>query len=234
MAYKLGSELREFLRGFLDDKGQDTDWGPRVDLSNLKDNFKGTKVRQYTPTPGGIDNLALHSTDIFDIPGRGEFKVDFAGYFRVARSQPTTNDWTTFEVFVNIIDLKLKGKHKDLGEIFVSLNSQILSTGQIFPAAGPGQPAKCRIATGVIFDIPQLELTLFNKEPILLMNEHVTSVPPVDDPNGHALLFRLPLFDYKNQREKAVVHLTSLKYGADNYITENQVKSFQAMGIKHN
>ena len=41
--------------------------------------------------------------------------------------------------------------------------------------------------------LPQVGLSVFNKEPILLMNEHVTSVPAVDDPNGHALLFMLPL-----------------------------------------
>ncbi len=155
------------------------------------------------------------------------FSVDFKGYFKVARDNPSSKDWTNFELFVNIIDLKLFGQNKDLGEIGVSLNKDILSTGQIFPASAPNGAAKCRIATGVVFDMPQLGMKVFNKEPILLMNEHVTSIPPVDDPNGHALLFLLPLFDQANPSGKAVAHLTSLRYGADNYISQAEVKSFQ-------
>ena len=230
-SYELGSQFREFLKGVLDEKERGPQygvkWGASVNLTGLKDNYKGTKVKPYTVPPGGIDNLALHSTDIFRIPGKGEFSVDFSGYFRVARDNPTTKDWSTFEILVNIIDLKMYGKHKDLGEIAVSLNPDVLSTGQLFPAGAPQAPAKCRIATGVVFDIPQFGLSVFNKEPILLMNEHVTSVPPVDDPNGHALLFLLPLFDRANPSGKPVAHLTSLRYGADNYITESEAKSFR-------
>ncbi len=202
-------------------------WGTEVNASDLKDNYKGTKVTPYTVTPGGIDNLALHSKDVFTIPGKGEFSVDFKGYFRVARGHPTTNDWTTFEIFVNILDLKLFGKHKDLGEISVSLNPDLRSAGQIFPASAANQGAKCRIATAVHFDMPRAGLSVFNKEPILLMNEHVKSIPPVDDPNGHALLFMLPLFDRTKPSGKAVAYLTSLRYGADNYITEAEAKSYQ-------
>jgi len=243
-SYKVGSQIRDFLRGLLDvyelrqggeprsDKEQDRqaeiEWGPRINLAELRDLYAPHQVEPFTVPPGGIDNLALHSTDIFTIPGRGEFTVDFAGYFRVARENQTTKDWTTFELLVNIIDLKLYGQSKDMGDIAVSLKPDVLSSGQIFPATGPQAPAKCRIATGVVFDLPQLGLSVFNKEPILLMNEHVTSIPPVDDPNGHALLFMLPLFDRKNPSGKAVAFLTSLRYGADNYITEAEAQSFRA------
>lgn len=204
------------------------EWGPRVNLAGLKEHYKGTEVTPYTVTPGGIDNLALHSTDVFTIPGKGEFKVDFRGFFRVARDHPTTKDWTTFDVLVNITDLRLFAQHTELGEVAVSLNPSILSSGQIFHATVPQGAAKCRIATAVVFDMRQLGVRVFNKEPILLMNEAVKSIPPVDDPNGHALLFMLPLFDQKNPSAKAVAYLTSLRYGADNYISEAEVKSLQA------
>jgi hypothetical protein len=203
-------------------------WGPRVDLAGLKEIFAPHEVKPHTVPPGGIDNLALHSTDIFRIPGKGEFTVDFSGYFRVARANPTTRDWTTFELLVNITDLQLSGRHDQLGEIRVSLNPEILSTGQLFPAATPQGQAKCRIATATVFEIPQMGMSVFNKEPILLMNEHVTSVPPVDDPNGHALLFMLPLYDRANPNGAAVAHLTSLRYGADNYLTEAEVKAVKS------
>jgi len=205
-----------------------TEWGPRVNLNGLKDNFKGAKVTPYTVTPGGIDNLALHSTDIFTIPGKGEFTLDFKGYFRVARSHPTTTDWTTFHVLVNILDLRLFSDHKDVGEVAVTLNPQILSSGEIFHASAPTGHAACRIATATVFELPRLNMTVFNKEPILLMNEHVKSIPPVDDPSGHALLFMLPLFDRKNPSGNAVAYLTSLRYGADNYIGEAEVKALQS------
>ena len=204
------------------------EWGPRVSLAGLRDQFAPREVKPYTVPDGGIDNLALHSTDIFTIPGKGEFTVDFSGYFRVARGNPTTRDWTTFDIQVNIVDLRLFGEHKQLGEVAVTLNPDIVSSGQIFAATDPGGAAKCRIATAAEFDVKSLGLRVFNKEPILLMNEHVTSIPPVNDPAGHALLFMLPLFDRSNPDGKPVAFLTSLRYGADDYLTEAQAKAFQA------
>lgn len=202
-------------------------WGPRVDLTRLEEKYAPQRVEEFKVPPGGIDNLALHSTDVFAIPGRGEFTVEFEGYFRVARANATTKDWATSEVRVNIIDLKLFGQHEELGKIVVSLNQDIVSTGQIFATTGPNQPKACRIATGVDFDLGQLGISVFNKEPILLMNENVTRIPPVDDPSGHALLFKLPLYNSKDPDGEPVAYLTSLRYGADNYITESEAKSFQ-------
>lgn len=203
------------------------DWGPRVDLTGLKEIYAPQEVEPYTVPPGGIDNLGLHSTDVFTIPGKGEFVVDFRGYFRVARSHPTTRDWTSFDITVNIIDLRLQGVNQDIGRVSVRLNPEILSTGQIFPASEPGQDADCRIATGAIFELRQLGITVFNKEPILLMNRHVRSIPPVNDPSGQALLFNLPLFDLVNPDGRAVAYLTSLRYGADHYITEAEARAFR-------
>lgn len=242
-SYKAGSQLREFLRGLLgapevsqsveftgDEKSArrfNVEWGPRVNLTGLRELFAPQEVKPFTAPPGGIDNLGLHSTDIFMIPGHGEFTVDFSGYFRVARSHPTTKEWASSEVRVNIVDLKLFGQHEGLGEVAVSLNPDILSSGQIFATTAPDQPKKCRIATGAIFDLKQLGVSVFNKEPILLMNEHVTRIPPVDDPNGHALLFNLPLYNRKDPEGEPVAYLTSLRYGADHYLSETDVKSFQ-------
>lgn len=202
-------------------------WGPRIDTGKLKDIYAPHEVEPFTVPQGGIDNLGLHSTDIFSVPGHGEFTVDFKGYFRVARGQPTTREWASSEVRVNIIDLRLYGTDKKLGAISVTLNPDIVASGQIFAAAGPGGPKACRIATPAVFDIAQLGMTLFNKEPILLMNESVVAIPPVDDPNGHALLFRLPLFDREDAEGEPRAYLTSLRYGADHYITEARAKAFR-------
>lgn len=217
--------------------GPVVEWGPRVNLTGLKENFAPQQVRDYTVPPGGIDNLGLHSTDVFEIPGRGQFEVDFHGYFRVARANPSSYEWGVPMIRVNIIDLRLFGRHDDLGEIGVTLNPDILASGQIFPTS-MGRPqtkadstdpaaAACRIAVGAVFNVPAINAALFNKEPILLMNQNLTRIPPVDDPNGHALLFRLPLFNVRDPQGEPVAFLTSLRYGADHYLTRDEVQEIR-------
>jgi hypothetical protein len=209
------------------------EWGPRVNLKGLRENFAPQEVKDFTVPPGGIDNLGLHSTDVFEIPGRGRFEVNFDGYFRVARANPASFEWGTPMIRVNIIDLRLFGQHEQLGEIGVTLNPDILATGQIFPTSMGGAQTKadsgtevaaCRIAVGAVFTMPTLNVVVFNKEPILLMNENLTRIPPVDDPNGHALLFRLPLYNVREPQGEPIAFLTSLRYGADNYLTKDEFR----------
>lgn len=210
-------------------------WGPRVDLTGLQNNFAPQEVKDYTIPKGGIDNLGLHSTDVFEIPGRGQFEVDFHGYFRVARANPSSYEWGVPMIRVNIIDLRLFGQHDQLGEIGVTLNPDILASGQIFPVSmnrrtkeETTEPvAACRIAVGAVFTIPTLNVAIFNKEPILLMNERLSRIPPVDDPNGHALLFKLPLFNIDDPQGEPVAFLTSLRYGADNYLTRSEFRAIR-------
>jgi hypothetical protein len=212
------------------------EWGSRVDLKGLQDNFAPQQVKDFTVPPGGIDNLGLHSTDVFEIPGQGRFEVDFNGYFRVARAQPKSFEWGVPMIRVNIIDLRLFGQHDSLGEIGVTLNPDILASGQIFPTSMRAEKAdtttdpavaQCRIAVGAVFTLPALGAALFNKEPILLMNKNLRRIPPVDDPNGHALLFKLPLFNIQDPHGEPMAYLTSLQYGADHYLTREEVNSIR-------
>jgi hypothetical protein len=231
--YELGSQLRDLLRGLLQvgegDKTVETasHWGPRLDYRNLRDLYAPTNIKRYTATPGGIDNLTLSSKDTFVIPGKGEFEVDFNGYFRVARSNPTSKSWAAAEWFVNMVDLNLSGESKDLGTINVSLNADKVSPGQVFAAGAPEAAAKCRIATAATFEMPQLGVTAFNKEPILLMNDAIESVPPVEDPNGEAYIYRLPLFNVDDPNGQPIAYLTSLRYTVGNYITREQARAFR-------
>src|SRR5690606_8875366 len=71
------------------------DWGPRVDAGNLPDLYAPQKVLPFTPTPAGIDNLALSSIDTFVVPGVGTFEVNFSGYFRVAREASPADTWAS-------------------------------------------------------------------------------------------------------------------------------------------
>ena len=63
--------------------------GVPIDHPRLKDLFGPRDVEPFTPPPTGIDNLGITSKDSFYVAGIGEFTVDFAGYVRVARSQPS-------------------------------------------------------------------------------------------------------------------------------------------------
>src|SRR5262245_22007992 len=85
-------------------------WGPRVDVGDLQDLYAPQTVQAYTPTAAGIDNLGITSVDTFMVPGRGEFKVAFTGYVRVARSQPTADDWVNTEVYTNLIGMHMRGE----------------------------------------------------------------------------------------------------------------------------
>lgn len=204
-----------------------SNWGRTVSTTELKDLYRPTEIRKFYATPGGIDNLALSSIDTFFIPGRGEFEVKFDGYFRVARSNPTSDNWAEAEWFVNMVDLRLQGSSPQFGQMNVRLNKDTVSPGQVFAAGDLDAAAKCRIATGVTFELADLGLTVFNKEPILLMNDAIESVPPVEDPNGEAHIYRLPLFSTEDPDTEPVAYLTRLRYTVGNYIAEEEAEKFR-------
>jgi hypothetical protein len=199
-------------------------WGPRVDIRGLSELYAPQTIRPFTATQAGIDNLALSSIDVFWLPSSGKYEkheVHFDGYFQVARAAPTTQDWATAEFHVNLTDLVLHSKTaaKGLGSIRVRKNPDLVSVGQVFAAGGKSAAAACRIATSVVFEASENGMSFFNKEPILLMNGGIKSVPPVEDPNGKAFNYLLPLFDTKNPEGRAVAYLESLRYTVGNYIT---------------
>lgn len=240
--YELGKQLRALLSGFLQgappapspDKPPGsgssavTQWGPRIQVADLDDLYHPQQVKAFVAPPGGIDNLALSSVDRFLIPGRGEFSVNFGGMMQIARDHPTSRDWATANVYVNLLEMNLKATHPDLGRIVVKQNPALVSPGQTF---GPGRataPAACRIAAGVTFEAPDMGVTMFNREPILLMNDAIESIPPVEDPNGAAHLYRLPLFDTRKPEGEPVAYVTGLNYTIGNYVTQADAAAFRA------
>jgi len=242
--FEFGNQLREFLRGVLalegPERGPYLPWGPRIDHEGLLDLYAPQEIKPFTAVPGGIDNLHLQATDTFSVPGRGEFTVEFKGYMRVARSHPTTDDWDTREVTLNLLDLKLHGESKEMGPITVRLNPEIVAAGQIFPSGAPvgtRAAAACRIAVAAVFELPTMGFTaspgtkggLFNKEPIVLVTEGATSIPPVENPNGSAILFRLPLYHQANPRGKPVAYLNRLEYTIGDYVTREEAEELRRL-----
>ena len=204
-------------------------WGPRVDLRDLQNLYAPQTVNPYTPPPSGIDNLGIVSTDTFMVPGKGEFTIEFKGYVRVARSQPTTENWVDSEVYTNLIEMCMRGEAPEIGPIIVTLNPDILSTGMLrtpWADMNCNQPEKaCRMAVAAMFDLPQMGMTLFNKEPIELTIDHVQMIPPAGNPGKGQIYQILPLFDRTNPEGKPAAYLTSLNFAMGNYMTQAQMES---------
>lgn len=225
--YELGSQFRRFMSGFLGEAPPAAGWGRRIEAGRLEHLYAPQEVVEHRVPPGGIDNLGLESHDVFVMPGRGEFAVDFSGYFQVAREAPTSPNWADAEVYVNLTDIRLTGHDDRLGQINVRINPQLVSAGQTFPPGTATDSSKCRIAAGVTFEAPDTGITLFNREPILLMNDAIDSIPPVEDPNGAAHIYRLPLYDMAQPNGRPVAYLTELRYTVGNYLTAAQAEEIR-------
>lgn len=207
-------------------------YGPRIDLQELPNLYAPQAVEPFTPPPPGIDNLGIVSTDKFLVPGKGEFEIEFKGYVRVARSKPTTDRWVDSEVYTNLIEMCMRGDSPETGPITVTLNPDILSTGQLrTPHADLNcqQPEKaCRMAVAALFSIPKLGQVLFNKEPIELTIDNVKAIPPAGNPGLGRIYHVLPLYDRADPEGKPAAYLTGLKFAMGTYITEAQIKSVSA------
>lgn len=207
-------------------------YGPRIDREELPNLYPPQNPRPYTPPPTGIDNLGIKSTDTFVVAGVGEFKVDFRGFVRVARSKPTSSDWNTSDVFTNMFEMCMRGQSEEVGEIVVTLNPDFLATGQLSTPFGDEElenPAKaCRMAVGAFFSVPKLGKVLFNKEPLILTIDDVRTIPPAGNP-GNGLIHRmLPLFDRDNPDGAPAAYLTALKFAMGTYITEEEIQNIKS------
>lgn len=205
--------------------------GVRLHSQELDNLFGPRHVEPFTPPPRGIDNLGISSKDTFHIPGKGDFTVDFKGYVRVARSVPTACDWVHAEVYTNLIEMRMLGYAPEIGQIIVGLNPEYLSTGQLrtpFECMGEQQPEKaCRMAVGALFEIPQLGITLFNKEPIELTIDNVRAIPPAGNPGVGRIYRMLPLFNVKQPDSGPVGYLTALNFAMGTYLTEAELAAWR-------
>ena len=203
-------------------------FGRPVTTKGVPDRYAGTPVVPWRPTEPGIDNLGITSTDTFAIPGVGEYTVEFTGWVRVVRSQPTSSEWAAAEVYTNLIEMKMTGESDELGRITVTLNPECLSAGQIRtpfdPYAGEGPSAKaCRMAVGAMFDMPKLNMTLMNREPIILTIDDVRSIPPAGAPGKGQIYRMMPLVDVKDPDGEPVAYLTSLRFAMGGYLAPDEL-----------
>lgn len=216
----------------MSESGRLVNYGPKLDTAYLRDLYAPRETERRSMPAAGIDNLSLSARDTFLLADGRELEIELEGYFRVARAAPTSDDWATGAVQVNMIDLYLTGEDSELGPMSVTLNPEITSAGQTFPSRSPDGVQKCRIATAAIFRVLDHDITLYNAEPVLLMNDSIDSIPPVEDPNGHAHIYMLPLYHHSSSRfdgdrGQPGAYLTSLTYTVGNYLTEEDAGRFR-------
>jgi len=206
-------------------------FGPEVIIEGIPDLFAPQATPAFTPPRTGIDNLGIQSTDTFMVVGHGEFTVEFRGYVRVARSKPTADDWTSSEVYTNLIEMRMVGESSAVGPIVVTLNPDYLSTGMLrtpFSDMTCDQPEKaCRMAVGALFTLPHMGKTLFNKEPLELTIDNVRAIPPAGNPGVGRIYRMLPLFDRDDPEGKPVAYLTALDFVMGTYLTEAELQELR-------
>ena len=215
---------------------QQTDLGLTLKVDSLPDIHAPQTNKAYTAPEEGVDNLGISSIDKFQIKGVGEFSVNFDGFVRVARSQPTETQWEGCEVYTNLIELRMIGTSEEMGSIIVSLNKSFRSAGQIrspFTNDGPTSAKSCRMAVGAVFEIPRMGLTLFNKEPIELTIDNVTSIPPAGAPGVGRIYEVLPLYDMNHPQSYPVAYLTALTFTMGSYISMQDIERIRSMGMTH-
>lgn len=211
-------------------------WGPRVDANQLKDLYHPQELKRFRDIPGGIDNLAMTTVDTFYIPGMGETTAVFKGYVRVARASPTTDTWKTSVVYTNMLDINMKGESDMIGPIKVRINPDRICAGQITTPlvaqiAGLEEPAKnCRIAVSVFFDVPRMNMTLFNKEPIMLCIDGITTMPPGGAHGVGGFHKQLPLYNTADPDGSPVAWLTRLDFDMGGYLEEEAALAFRNGG----
>ena len=166
--------------------------------------------------------------------GRGDFTIEFRGFVRVARSVPTSDDWPRSEVYTNLIEMRMVGQAPGIGRIIATLNSEFLSTGQLrtpFSEMNCEQPEKaCRMAVGALFTLPDLGLTLFNKEPLELTIDNVRAIPPAGNPGVGRIYRMLPLFNLSDPNGTPVAYLTALDFVMGTYISEDELSAAALAG----
>jgi len=225
-------------------------WGPQVDLTGKKDLFWPQNVARFADIPGGIDNLRMTTVDTFEVPDQNgrlqEFTTVFRGYVRVVRDDPTTSDWRTSIVYTNMIDMQMESEETPFGKIQVQMRPGTICSGQITTpraaqVAAVDAPAKdCRIAVAALFTIPRMpvsngsgvqvaEVTLFNKEPIMLCIDGITTMPPGGAHGVGGFHKRLPLYDYArcdDPRIRPLAWLTRLDFDMGDYLPEEQALAY--------
>jgi hypothetical protein len=150
---------------------------------------KLSDLHLFTMPEGGTDSLNFITWDTIQVNGVGEETVEFHGHYAIERSTPTSADWQEASIDIRMRELSVDGVSKNFGRIHASVNDTIGSPsgGQVRPGTTYpdviDSPKLCQMYGYMKFDLQDLGMTVFNKEPILL-EHNITHVPPIGQGGG--------------------------------------------------
>jgi hypothetical protein len=173
------------------------------------------QLQLFALPPGGVDHLYFEVTDRIEVPGLGEDVVTMSGTYKIRRSDPTTNNWSTATIDVQMVDLDVRGTGRLIGEVHAGLNPDRLTLGRVGPAGGDmlakkPKPTPCRFAAFMQFTLPGRNMVLVNKDPIPLLHT-ITHIPPIGQGGGTPGEVAIGFYDRNNLDGPAVAILKAVK-----------------------
>jgi hypothetical protein len=146
------------------------------------------ELRVFTMPEGGLDRLSFVTWDVLEVLGLGEDAIEFQGHYAIERKNPTSADWREASVDIYMRELALGGISEKFGRVKVSTNdAQNTSGGQVLAGVTyegrTDSPKLCVMQGYMKFDLLDLGLSVFNKEPIVLRH-NITHIPPVGQGGG--------------------------------------------------
>lgn len=143
----------------------------------------------FTMPEGGLDRLNFITWDTIEVKGFGEETIEFHGYYAIERANPSSADWAEASIAITMRELSVDGVSQNLGRVHASVNDAIgkQSGGEVRSgttyAEVADSPKLCQMYGYMKFDLPDLGMTVFNKESIAL-EHNITHVPPIGQGGG--------------------------------------------------
>lgn len=195
------------------------------------------ELQPFKMPEGGEDLLEFVALDTIEVPGIGEETIELVGSYLIEREHPSSSDWNDAAIKIRMKGLDVEGESATLGKIKVSTNPEYktsegnVTSGTAFPVVNTGAPKYCEMHNYAKFELPDLGLTAFNKEPIELKHT-ITHVPPVGQGGGTGEI-RIPLYNVKDPDGEPVAFLKKVKTHIGNFLKKKETEQDHSEEHKH-
>jgi hypothetical protein len=171
-------------------------------------------VRLFQVPAPGQDYLQFTVWDTIEIPGVGTDTVELNGTYRIARLEPTTRDWRTAAMNIQLLDMDVHGASNVLGPVSVALNGD--NVGRVSPTTSDRTPKACVVEGKVKITLNKLGVTVFNKQAVPL-SHYITHIPPIGQ-GGSSPDVRIPLYNVADPDGAPVAYLLRVRTQIGGYI----------------
>lgn len=165
-----------------------------ADISDLIPSPKNiSELRLFKMPRGGVDRLNFQTWDtiVVLIPGQESIEdtIELRGYYQIERANPTSANWQEASVDIFMRELFVVGTSQYFGQLQVGVNHDIgkESRGQVRPGtiydSPVDSPKMCVMEGYMKFELTDMGITVFNKDPIQLRHS-ITHIPPVGQGGG--------------------------------------------------